>query len=70
MGNAKKRRFWKNREKAILKLSNEKTEKQISHPNKRLNTMENREKHSIIESKFDRNSNNVPMLETSNKVDE
>ena len=39
MGKSKKGKFWKDREKAILKLENEKMEKQIIHLKKELHTI-------------------------------
>ena len=39
MAKSKKRRLWKNRQKFILKLDNERTEKQIIHMKKKLHTI-------------------------------
>ena len=70
MGKAKKRTLWKNRERSILELDNEKMEKQIIHLKKELYTIKKRKvKKYTIETKFDKFGNKVSMLETSNEAD-
>ena len=71
MGKSKKQRSRKSREKVILKLNNEKMEKQIIHLKKELyTTIKKKIKKSTIDTKFDKFGNKVPLLKTSNGVDE
>ena len=65
----KKIRFWKTRGKQILKVENEKWERQIIHLNEILHKIK-KEKNSTIEKKFDQCGNKVSMFETLNEVDE
>ena len=69
MGKSNKQRFWKNREKAILKLDNEKKEKQIINLKEELHTIKKQGEHSTIEKKFDKFGDKFSIIETSNKVD-
>ena len=57
--------------KLILKLNNEKLEKQIIRLKKELHTRKKKKiNNSTIETKFENSDNKVSMLENSNEVDE
>ena len=53
-----------------MKLNNEKMEIQISQLKKKYIPLKKWRNNSTIETKFDKNGNNISMLETSNEADE